>query len=434
MKRILMEMNYMCGGKKNSGIFVASLLFVLSECLSVLATQTEVVDGIPWSFVVSNYEARIVGSLHGEVGRNESVKEHLDVPAQLGGYPVTAISDDAFVRSLFWNGLTLKCIRRITIPSSICQMHPRCLKWFRNLQEIDVDPENKVYGSIDGSLYRKGGGDALLMPPGRMHVSEVVCKDGALLRCPRDASGDVVVPVEVKHIADCAFVNCYKIRRVVLPSGIESIGESAFCGCVGLTEINLPNSLTNIGERAFAQCIGLKSVVLPKQIPSIGLAAFASCKAIVRIDIPANVKSIGRAAFYDCRGLKYLNFANGVVEIGDKAFAGCENLERVFVPVGVELIGEKAFVGCANLREVDMPSTLRALGDYAFQGCMQLELVVFRGKPPLIKNASSVFMMPLENLVVLADVGNPEWKEVLCKWPGEKRTLDVKSEFMRTLQ
>lgn len=69
--------------------------------------------------------------------------------------------------------------------------------------------------------------------------------------------GNVVIPKEVRIIAEGAFSGCGSLTNVTIPDGVESIGDGAFYGCTSLTSVTIPASVTSIGRYAFSGCDNL---------------------------------------------------------------------------------------------------------------------------------------------------------------------------------
>ena len=73
--------------------------------------------------------------------------------------------------------------------------------------------------------------------------SVVFSGDGkTLLSCPRDKSGDYVVPDGVETIDDYAFYKCNALTSITFPDGLKNIGVGAFSGCDKLTSVTFPDS------------------------------------------------------------------------------------------------------------------------------------------------------------------------------------------------
>ena len=155
------------------------------------------------------------------------------IPASIGGAPVTAIGENAFLDS--------SSLTSVTIPASVTSI-----------------------------------GDA------------------AFSECSGLTS--LTIPSSVTSIGDSAFFNCSSLTSVTIGSGVTSIGLGAFSGCSGLTSVTIPDNVTSIGANAFASCSGLVSLSIGSGITSIGNEAFAGCSGITRVMIPA-ATALGIDAF-----------------------------------------------------------------------------------------------------------------------------------------
>ena len=264
-----------------------SLLFLISLCTA----KTAIVDGIEWTYTVSNGEASI-----GHGAPNVSVKTaiptstigHLVIPSTLGGYPVTRIGMYAFQGC---SGLT---------------------------------------------------GD-LVIPEGVTTI-----EDCAFTYCS-GLTGNLVIPEGVRTIGHYAFSGCRGLTgNLVIPESMTSIGEWAFNGCSGLTgNLVIPKGVATIEESAFDGCSGLTgNLVIPEGVRTIGNYAFNCCRGLTgNLVIPEGVTTIGDWAFNGCRGLTgNLVIPEGVRTIGYYAFSGCSGLTgNLVIPEGVTTIGESAF-------------------------------------------------------------------------------------------
>ena len=84
-------------------IGIACYLAVITRCLFA---ETATVNGITWTYTVSNGEAELV-----EYTLSEWTTGAITIPAKLNGYPVTGIGKNAFS---YFSGLT-----GVTIPDSV---------------------------------------------------------------------------------------------------------------------------------------------------------------------------------------------------------------------------------------------------------------------------------------------------------------------------
>lgn len=138
------------------------------------------------------------------------------IPAMIGEEKVTGIcSNFMYVDS---HGLSpkqkkaLECLQKVTIPKSIKSIDDGFFRDFKNLVEISVDPQNRVFRSENGMLLGKE----------------------TLVACPRGKAGDVTIPKGVTKIAYAAFQDCKGLHSITIPESVNMIGYGAFQGCTSL--------------------------------------------------------------------------------------------------------------------------------------------------------------------------------------------------------
>ena len=111
----------------------------------------------------------------------------------------------------------------VTIPKFVISIGETTFRGCSRLDNINVDPENATYSSIDGILYNK------------------------------DAT---------------SFITCPGARKVMtIPNSVTTIGNYAFNGCLSLTSVTIPNSVTTIEYYAFNDCNNLKTIYLQCEVP-----------------------------------------------------------------------------------------------------------------------------------------------------------------------
>ena len=149
----------------------------------------------------------------------------------------------------------------INIPKSVTYISPATYRQqsCRNSLYIDengrflsdvtfnVDKENPIYTSVDGVLYDK--------------------EMKTLLRCPRNKTGEFVVPEGIEALARGAFRSCGQLESVVLPEGLKTVGEEnatsgVFNECYKLSKINIPSTVEYMSYQAFrtGSSSGLKEI------------------------------------------------------------------------------------------------------------------------------------------------------------------------------
>lgn len=178
---------------------------------------------------------------------------------------------------------------------------------------------------------------------------------GAFLSCA--SLTGVTLGDAVTEIGDGAFSACSSLLRVSIPASVATIGSWAFSNCSSLARIEvaggnlhyagldgvlfdhtlvflhtypagktapsytIPDSVTTIGEAAFGHCGALTDAMIPDTVTTVGRYAYASCESLRSVTFGASVARIGEAAFDGCSSLASATFAGDApAEVGDDAF------------------------------------------------------------------------------------------------------------------
>lgn len=128
----------------------------------------------------------------------------------------------------------------ITIPKSINSIGTYAFSWCDNLKNVYIN-DLKSYLSINLE-----GSSSL------PHVPNLYLNDVLLT--------DVIIPNDIKKIANGVFYKNTNITSVTIPDGVTSIGEGAFSNCSNLANVTIGNDVTSIGASAFYNCKNLKNV------------------------------------------------------------------------------------------------------------------------------------------------------------------------------
>lgn len=139
----------------------------------------------------------------------------------------------------------------------------------------------------------------------------------------------------VTSVADNAFKNNKKIKKVIIGDNVKTIGANAFMGCSNLQTIVMGKNVTTIKSKAFYKCTALKSITLSSKLKTIGNYAFYKCTKLKKITIPSSVNKIGKQAFYGCRNLKKITIKTTKLtskKVGSKAFKGIYSKATIKVP------------------------------------------------------------------------------------------------------
>jgi len=264
-----------------------ALLLAASALRSFALTAT--VDGLTWTYTVSNGQASVGGGSNSSTAVPTTTTGAISIPATLGGYTVTSIGDWAFANC--------KELTEITIPATVTSIGDYAFAGCRGITELTI-PDN-VTSIGDYAFY---------------YCLELI---------------SISIPDSVTSIGEYVFQNCSKLSSAIVGNGVKDIGTGLFY-LSGLTSVTLGNSVTNIGNIAFASC-GLTSITIPNGVTRIGDTAFAGCTKLTSITIPDGVTSIDEYAF-QCTGLSAIEIPASVTSIGNWAFSQCSKLATIFIP------------------------------------------------------------------------------------------------------
>jgi alpha-tubulin suppressor-like RCC1 family protein len=194
----------------------------------------------------------------------------VEIPATIGGFPVTVIGNEAF------KGIT--SITNLTLPSGVTTIGLKAFEGCTQLISISI-------------------------------------------------------PNSVATIGQFAFASCSSLTSITLPTSLTSLSDYLFQGCGALTAIVIPNGVITIGANAFADCANLASVTLPDTVMEIKSGAFFLCPKLTSITIPASVSTIGGNAFLNSSTLASVTFLrNTPPTIGENAFAGIASGAKGYYP------------------------------------------------------------------------------------------------------
>ena len=338
---------------------LAALLLPLSAMAA-----TETVDGIEWTYTVSDGKVSFGGGSSSSTAVPKSTTGAITVPSTLGGYPVTSIGEFAFYGC---SGLS-----SVTIPDSVTSIWDYAFSDCSGLASVTIP--NSVTIIWNGAFSYCSGLTSVTIP-----ASVTTIWDWAFSGCSGLTS--VAISNSVTFIGDGAFSNCSGLKSVTIPDSVTSTGYGAFAGCSDLASVTISDSVTSIGEWVFSSCSSLKSVTIPDSVTSIREWAFYGCSSLASVTIPDSVMSIGEGAFEDCSGLKSVTIPDSVTSIGEGAFYGCSSLASVTIPDSVMSIGERCFAGCSGLKTLYLPSRFEGhtLAMGISPGC---SVVFYSGKTP----------------------------------------------------
>lgn len=227
------------------GVLVSLCTFAVAP-LPDGGPYTEKVDGITWTFMVTNGEA-CVGTPK-VTAVPESTVGPVIIPTTLGGRPVTRISNSAFWRCYKLKGVTIpegvtsigRCafyctdaITKLDIPASVTNIEEWAFYACFALKNINVAEGNANYVSSDGVLYTKDGSSLLCCPAAKTSVS---------------------ILTSVTNICAAAFGECREMESIELPPHLATLGECAFYTCRKVPRLVFPSSVIRVGRNMFPWC------------------------------------------------------------------------------------------------------------------------------------------------------------------------------------
>ena len=404
----------------------------------------------------------------------------VDIPAELGGKPVTEIREFAFAD---YRGLT-----KVTIPKSVSSIGQGAFAYCSSLTEVTIP---KSVTSIEYAAFYDCGAlatvyyggtqedwDALKKNIGDNNTpllnANIICAiqesngfeytvtgDEATITGYTGSARSLAIPSElggkpVTAIADKAFYG-YKTPNIYIPKTIKAIGEDAFEGTVLWDEVRFicyegtENEWANIviqkgnseldPEHAdgvpwfrLYECNLSGDMVYQASDDAATLACYFGADS--KVDIPAElggkpVTSIGDYAFVYCSSLTEVTIPEGVTSIGVGAFGACSNLTKVIIAEGVTSIGERAFEGCSNLTKVIIPEGVTSIGGGAFRACSRLTEVTI---PKSVTSIGDRAFYDCEALATVYYGGTQEDWDALKKNIGEDNAPLLNANIICAIQ
>jgi hypothetical protein len=160
--------------------------------------------------------------------------------------------------------------------------------------------------------------------------------------------------------------------------------------CNSLTSIVIPDNVKYIAERAFHNCKGITNITIGKGVTSIGELFDFACPKITDITVAednAIYKSID-GALYSKDGKTLIRYPSGkqgavtlphgVVTLAPEAFNGA-TCTTLTLPNSVTTIEDHAF-NYAEIASVIIPASVTYIGEYAFIQCEYTDITIAHTK------------------------------------------------------
>ena len=243
----------------------------------------------------------------------------LEIPATLGGYPVTSIGGwvfcsldgspvDAPFEVVLPEGLRAldadafaDCYyaAKVTLPATLEIIPEDCFD--RISAEIDFPNGNPRYSCENGFLIDNTTQTLLYTAPsshGNPLPAVRRLGDCSLMNWLWDDDDDPVLPDTLESVGSYIFYDC-GVTRVTFPDGITELSPYTFY-CTDLQEVHLPASLLEISDYCFWNC-QLIALTIPDGVTRIGAHAvdWFTGEIIGAVTLPASVEFVGYRAFPD---------------------------------------------------------------------------------------------------------------------------------------
>ncbi len=354
--------------------------------------RTETIDGITYSYTVSEGKATLIGDWSKKAKRNLNNVNYplrdrallndpegtLTIPAAIGDIPITAIGDRAF------NGCA-KLIA-VTIPEGVESIGKAAFSGCRQLESIKL-PDSLARIDAEAFYY-----------------------------CDRLRS--ISIPRKTEQIGVNAFSFCTNLVVIAVEKGNDHFADvdgvlydRAITNLVhcpyARQEIVIPDSVVLIPGYRFQNYKVLSSLVLSKSVATITPEVFKGWKGLASIAVSADNPhfTVYDGILYD-KTMKTLIrcpparegeviIPEGVETIANVAFENCVNLTRIILPEGLKRIGgisrghiTGTFYNCEKLTEITLPASLEYLGYCTFGRCRNLKRAFFKGNAPKTSNGT----------------------------------------------
>lgn len=263
----------------------------------------------------------------------------LEIPATLGGYPVTSIGGwvfcsldgcpvDAPFEVVLPEGLRAldadtfaECFYavKVTLPATLEIIPEGCFG--RIPAEIDFPNGNPRYSCENGFLIDNTTQTLLYTAP---------------------SSHGTALPA-VRRLGDWSLANWlwYDDDDPVLPDTLESVGSYIFYDC-GVTRVTFPDGVTELSPYTFHST------------------------DLQEVHLPASLREIPDFCFWNCQ-LTALTIPDGVTHIGAQAFNGFtgEIIQAVTLPASVEFVGYRAFPDECDVTALNPQVHFETAAEYA---------------------------------------------------------------------
>ena len=217
--------------------------------------------------------------------------EHVLIPSEIGGFPVTALADKAFYEKHVTTVVVPDSVTEIgdlcfsgdnylvslTLPDGLAELSYGALESCYSLMDFELPKGLKTIGA--GALQSIFYLTHLTIPAGvtdieqmnflMMHGLEEVSVAEGSTSFTYDAENGLLMTADKARLLHC-FFHLAPQKEIILPEGMKTIDPFAFHYDVTVEKIVLPEGAETIGLLAFGICPKLTEIVIPQSVTAIG--------------------------------------------------------------------------------------------------------------------------------------------------------------------
>ena len=373
----------------------------------------------------------------------------VDIPAELGGKPVTEIGEWAFAYCSSLTEVTIpksvtsirafafrscSSLTKAIIPEGVTSIGESAFQSCGSLTEVTIPKsvtsiesfafcdcealKTVYYGGTqkDWDALKKNIGeenDPLLNANVICAIQEsngfayTVTGDEATITGYTGSARSLAIPSElggkpVTAIADKAFYG-YRTPNIYIPKTIKAIGEDAFARTVSSNDFRFicyegtENEWANIAIQKGNEELD------PEHADDTPWFRLYECNLSGDMVYQASDDAATLARYFGTDSKVDIPAELGgkpVTSIGNGAFGFCSSLTKVIIPEGVTSIGETTFASCSSLTEVTIPEGVTSIEMDAFFGCSSLTEVTIPKSVTSIGNGAFVFCSSLTEVTI----------------------------------
>lgn len=218
-------------------------------------------------------------------------REHVLIPSEIGGFPVTALADKAFYEKHVTTDVVPDSVTEIgdlcfsgdnyllslTLPDGLAELSYGALESCYSLMDFELPKGLKTIGA--GALQAIFYLTHLTIPAGvtdieqmnflMMHGLEEVSVAEGSTSFTYDAENGLLMTADKARLLHC-FFHLAPQKEIILPEGMKTIDPFAFHYDVTVEKIVLPEGAETIGLLAFGICPKLTEIVIPQSVTAIG--------------------------------------------------------------------------------------------------------------------------------------------------------------------